>query len=1325
MRAIVAALIAVFIQCVFLGSALAQSTYTVQPGDPPGPKNLSDNSGSEWNTVPTGTTTTLTFNDTIGAITLNNDINGTSGFTSLTTIQFTGNQSITLTGNAFTFNAAVSNVTISTTQAVTETFTAPVAFTGALTNLGATTTAAGSIVDFSNVTLGGNLSVSANLSANVLGTVFVTGGNRQIGSNNTITASSYNNISLNDNGTNRTLSVSGNGRQIFTGSFIDNGSAGAAVAFNSTGTTTLLGNSSAFLGNITISAGTVAIGTTSGALGQGQISITGNSTLSSAVANLNISNNVALSATLATAGAQPLTLSGLITQSGGNRTISNATSLTIGGTLALSETAAAGRMLTVNGTGSTFINTTVNTGGAATGGLVLAPSAGGTATITGLTIAGAGVPLLTFSGNAASTTTLATSLSTFTASNFITLSSGTLAVATNSTPFGSASLFLGAGTLSSQVSGLNVNNSATIVGNVTVTGSQALTLSGNLAVGVAAAAITNSNPQGLTISGGLALSDGLSARTLTLGGTQPIFVTGNVTNSGGFNNTLAFADTAGVTLSGNLYIADLSPGQTLTLSGTQSGTISGTIRDGGLGGILAMGGTGTVTLSGANLYTGGTQINSGTLAINSNASLGAAGDVSFVGAAGGLRFIAPLTTLDAGRSVLVLGTAGTIDNNGGSYVTIGGNIGGSATGAISFNGTGYTTVSGAVTGVTGLNNVNGTTNLVQGYNGSGTITLTAGTLIAQQSLTQGGATNLFTGTNTTLINQSTSAQTFGTLTLSGPSTISSSGNMTFANIGSSTKLPALTLNGPATFVDNGAMASVSFVIGNGATLSLSAAAAQLTTGATTSFTLNTGGTVAFDNTSSDVARLVGTGTTALTMAGGTLQFLTPNAGVNSTLSFNGVTLNAGSSTIDFGATGQAATIAGNTLTRAAGGVLDITSSATIGSGGSQGVTISGLTAGQVLPFVFINGSDFAVNGLSTGLTAATGLYTSLATGATITGSNGSLYNLTGTSATVGTSTSNAAISLTGLRLGPGTTVNANAVGQALSFSAVGGVAFNSNMGAILAYGSGTSTINSALSWTNTSDLVIRTDLASTNLVVNGNVLPVGSGANFVKDGLGSLTINGILGIGASATLFVDAGVVNLGGTTNPLTGTPNMAVQSAATVNLNGYNTTLGALTGAGTVQLGVSGTPTLTIGSGNAAPNFTGSFATGGATTTLVKIGTGSATLNADLSGITGGVSLSAGTMIIGSTASQLFTGGLSLGAGTNLSFTALAGATGANSLGNLTLSAGAQGAINNFITFTSPGTLTFAGLSRVTTGGYELFRGLALGGPAGGTDLYFTSAS
>lgn len=182
----------------------------------------------------------------------------------------------------------------------------------------------------------------------------------------------------------------------------------------------------------------------------------------------------------------------------------------------------------------------------------------------------------------------------------------------------------GTGTVTKSQSGtVQLNAANTYSGGTTVSGG---TLSTNnnsgfgtgtvtLSGGTIASTAANSIPNILTLAG----NSGISGLTTT-----------NTLTQSGANRTL---NLAGSTLAGGLNLSENNTGRTLTTrvdSGTS--TISGVIANGGTGaGSLTKSGFGTLTLSGANSYTGTTTVSEGTLQLGASDRLANTSNLNIAG----------------------------------------------------------------------------------------------------------------------------------------------------------------------------------------------------------------------------------------------------------------------------------------------------------------------------------------------------------------------------------------------------------------------------------------------------------------------------------------------------------------------------------------------------------------------------------------------------------------------------------------------------------------------------------------------------------------------
>lgn len=276
---------------------------------------------------------------------------------------------------------------------------------------------------------------------------------------------------------------------------------------------------------------------------------------------------------------------------------------------------------------------------------------------------------------------------------------------------------------------------------------------------------------------------------------------------GGDLTTLASSQTA--TISGNLHLGSASRTVNIANGAAASDlTISAVVSDGG----IVKTGAGTLTLTGANTYTGATQINAGVVNIQNNTALGTTAAGTTVASGAQLQLQGGITV--AGESLSLSGSGpsstGALQNVSGSNtwtgavslaadstiqsasdtLTVSGTISG-ATRNLTVNGSGNTTLSGATTLNSLVKDGTGTLTVTgaQNYNladiNAGTFVLGASNILADtmtvdvsgsgifsstgfsdtiSALTGNGTVNLSSGANLTLGADSTFT---GTLNLAG------------------------------------------------------------------------------------------------------------------------------------------------------------------------------------------------------------------------------------------------------------------------------------------------------------------------------------------------------------------------------------------------------------------------------------------------------------------------------------------------------------------------------------------------------------------------------
>ncbi|MEO7099560.1 MAG: autotransporter-associated beta strand repeat-containing protein [Luteolibacter sp.] len=464
------------------------------------------------------------------------------------------------------------------------------------------------------------------------------------------------------------------------------------------------------------------------------------------------------------------TFSGYLDVSGGATVaIKSGGSLTINGTTNASHpNSGVGGGSTISVEGGSF---TLGTGtgfmlgnGAATSGTLTITS--GTATIN------AG----TTTDNGADTRFIAMGRDNAGATGTINLNGGTLATSrafardtSSAAGSGTANFVFGGGTLKalanqsdwllSATSGLNAD--ALALTSVTTTAVSTIDANG-FSVGINNA---------ISGAGGFNINSNTGTGTVTFGGAKS-YTGGTTVTAGTLDVTGTLADSGAVTVSGGTYkvsnydtvgAVTLTSGTISNASGkvltgssyaVQSGTVSGIL---GGSGVLTKSTGGTVTLSGANTYSGGTSVSNGTLTLSGSGTFGSGALTVSGGTAnlGGASITNTLGALTGGGAV----NNGTITNNSGTYDMQNGSVGAILAGSIGLTKSTSNTVT-----LSGANTYGGATLISGGtlaLGSTGSISNTSGV-----SLGTSGTFDVSAKSGYTVNNLSGSGAVIGSLTVS-------------------------------------------------------------------------------------------------------------------------------------------------------------------------------------------------------------------------------------------------------------------------------------------------------------------------------------------------------------------------------------------------------------------------------------------------------------------------------------------------------------------------------------------------------------------------------
>lgn len=924
--------------------------------------------------------------------------------------------------------------------------------------------------------------------------------------------------------------------------------------------------------------------------------------------------------------------------------------------------------------------------------------------------------------------------------------------------FGSSTLTTSGsgGTLRAASAGLALANSFTLNTGITLGGTNNFSLNGVIS-GAGGVTVSNSNINGIILGGSntytgiTTINNGSTLHIGSGGTTGSILNTASISVSGtlDFNHSDTYSVTPSISGSGTVSHSGFGilsfPNANASFSGTTN--LNG-------GGILQFGsnssfGTSTITTSGSS---GTLQSSSAGLGLTNNFSLGAS---LILGGANSY-------SLNAGAIGVISGTGGiTVTNTSG--VTLGGsNI---YSGVTTVNSGGILNISLLGNGTSASNIGQTTSNIVLS---GGTLKITSGTNSTNRGFTLSNAT-----TSTIDVANGASATFTG-------ATGSTSGALTKANLGTLI-LNANNQYSGGTTVSGGilevqhssALGTAAVTVQSGAALQLNATSGNLTI----INALNLSGT----GISNGGALINLLGANSLTTGAITLstsaQIEVTAGSLSSSNTIGGTSLTkTGSGTLTLSGTNTYT--GGSTLK---GGKLAVTSDANLGSTSSNNLTFDGGTL-QITSGGFSTSRTITINSAG-GALDAPGLNDGSAPNfmGNINASSGGMLTLTnstnnnyGIIILSGNNTFTASNAITiqnKVILGIGSN---NALGSSLA-AGQAGIIVAASGGGLRASGEGRTVVNpitlngyfvlgrltnlSSGVLNNTIQLNAASTIIGTNYddssyssstigsKITGNYALTIAGGGLINQTYGFDTSTGIVlsnanndftgGLNIAGGAVNTAGRVQLGAAAIPVN--TNLTVDGY--LNLAGFSATVGSFSGAGTVHSS-SGSPTFTVGNGDATSIFSGTL-TG--TLALAKSGLGSFTL-VGANTYSGNTTVNAGSLINGAvnalsnaSAVNLAASGATLALGTNnATIASLSGVLGSSitigsgailsvkqttagtysgtmsGLGGLTLAVGSTN------TLTLTGNNTYSGGTSISAGTLEVqTSGTALGASSGGVSV------
>lgn len=1205
--------------------------------------------------------------------------------------------------------------------------------------------------------------------------------------------------------TNRAITLSGTAN-IDTNSNVTLGGVigGTGTLTKFLGGTLILTNTNTYAGGTTINGGAVQIGNggTTGTLGSGTVTINGAELIFNRSDDITVANDITSSGTLIKRGGGTVTLTGA---KGYSNTFVEAGTLALrgtsplsgggvlqltGGTLdmgvdgVLSSATHSGGTLALNG--RALILTTGNynaSGGSITGGGTIQFAGnsrgllinGATSIDAGTTILSSGFNNRVEIGSLGADYTLAAAITgSGTAGN-----AGSMSVTINNAGFRT--------TLSgnsSYAAGTTVQSGTLVVGSDTALGTGPVFLVLNAGLESGGAGNRSINNDILLLSSGMSIGNPNAGTSFTLGGrllgggggeaftktgAGTLILTGNNTLSGNIALNAGTLQLGSGALGGSLGSSGvvMANGTSLVFDSSASQNVSNVLSGTGS---LTKRGSGTLTLSGNNSFSGAVSLDGGALQLTGGSSIGDTAALSM--ATGTLLGVGSSETIGslAGNGTVVLQASSDLTTGGNNNSTT---FGGSLTGIGGLTKTG----SGTFT-LTGTSNFLGTTTISGGTlqigNNTTTGTIIGGSIVNNASLVfnrsdnidtlvaisgTGSLTKLGAGTLTLL---NTNSYAGGTIISAGILQLGSGSNAASLGTGGVTISSGTTLrsNSSATQTIAGALSGSGSLVQQGTGTTILGAAAIGYSGTAQIFA----GTLQLGN-------LTALGTGAVELRGGSLHLANAGTYTNNINSFtadgNVLSTVAGSQVTLTGQIGGAGTLR---LAPGTGSTLDI--AAATGTAGAttriivQSGTVRSQTGvlGQILALADTQtqvdaGATLNFNTRLSTISNLSGAGTILNDGSTTTLRNGTFsgafggtqslattgnISLSGSSSYTGTTTVRSGTLTIGSSgaLGSsagGTTVDSGATLQfsgtpllitdALTISGTG----DGGIGAIRVVPAGVSG-NESTNLTGGITLAADSTITVTDriaLSVNTGGISLGSSTlTFASEGTGNsaIFVNSAIS-GTGGLIKTGPNVLNLSGTntfTGPLTinGGSVVLINGAAladTVAVTvGSNTildvlaseTIGSLTGSGRVIL--RDTSTLTVGGNSTSTTYSGTGLNGiVGTGNLAKTGTGTLVLSGD-NGYSGTTTISGGTLQIGNggTTGTLGSGNVINNAA--LTFDRANSFTVANAIsgiGGLTkLGAG---------TLTLSGANSYAGSTTVQSGTLTITNAQALGTGAGGTTV------